>query len=205
MIPKIIHQIWLGDQSQRPKHMMQTWIDKNPSWEYRLWTEANVPPLTNQMQFETIQQYCGKADILRYELLLAHGGFYIDADSICLKPLEDWLCDNQAFACYESESIAPRLIANGYLASQANHPLMRLLVERISAIQAINERPAWTMTGPGLLTRVYLDSDYRDLTIYPSHYFIPEHFRGGGRYAGSDHVFAEQYWGSSRKLYGQLA
>ena len=27
--------------------MMQTWIDKNPSWEYMLWSEDNIPPLVN--------------------------------------------------------------------------------------------------------------------------------------------------------------
>ena len=35
-----------------------------------------------------------KADILRYELLYRFGGLYIDADIICLKPLNDLLLDN---------------------------------------------------------------------------------------------------------------
>jgi len=35
-IPKIIHQIWVGPLKP-PKKWMQTWIDLNPDWEYRLW------------------------------------------------------------------------------------------------------------------------------------------------------------------------
>ena len=31
MIPKVIHQIWLGDQSNRPTPLMETWRDMNPS------------------------------------------------------------------------------------------------------------------------------------------------------------------------------
>ena len=83
MIPKIIHQIWVGDQSKRPDSLIQTWIDMNPSWEHILWTEENMPELTNQKQFDAMNELAGKADILRYELLNTHGGFFIDADSSC--------------------------------------------------------------------------------------------------------------------------
>ena len=67
--------------------MMQTWIDKNPSWEYMLWSEDNIPSLINNKHFRNMREYSGNADMLRYELLLNYGGFYIDADSVCLKPL----------------------------------------------------------------------------------------------------------------------
>ena len=49
--------------------MMQTWIDKNPSWEYLLWSEDNIPTLINNKHFRNMREYSGKADILRYELL----------------------------------------------------------------------------------------------------------------------------------------
>ena len=37
-IPKIIHQIWIGDKPA-PTKFMDTWRDKNPDFEYIRWTE----------------------------------------------------------------------------------------------------------------------------------------------------------------------
>ena len=54
MIPKIIHQIWVGDQSKRPDDLIQTWIDLNPTWKHCLWTEDNIPQLKNQEQFDAM-------------------------------------------------------------------------------------------------------------------------------------------------------
>ncbi len=203
-IPKVIHQIWIGNQNKRPSKMMQTWIDKNPSWEYMLWSEDNIPTLINNKHFRNMREYSGKADILRYELLLNYGGFYIDADSVCLKPLEDWLCDNDSFACYENEVFRGGLIANGYLASTKNNELMGLLVEELKEVKNINEHRAWIVSGPVLLTNTYRKYAYEKLKIYPSHYFIPQHHSCTERYSGLDHIFAEQYWGNTQSLYGIL-
>ena len=76
MIPKIIHQIWIGDQSKRPTEMMQTWQDMNPDWEYMLWTDDNLPEISNRIQFDAMKELAGKADILRYELLHNYGGVF---------------------------------------------------------------------------------------------------------------------------------
>ena len=42
MIPRIIHQIWIGNQALRPVAMMETWRHMHPAWEYRLWTEVEL-------------------------------------------------------------------------------------------------------------------------------------------------------------------
>ena len=207
-IPKIIHQIWLGDQSQRPNDLIQTWIDKNPTWEHKLWTEKEVDNLTLRCkkQFDENVNYSGKADILRYELLYNFGGFFIDADSECVRPLEDFLCDNEAFAGYEHETIRPGLIANGYLASVANSDLLNLMIEHLSKIPNINITSQghiaepWLITGPTLLTE-FVNKTQLPFTIYPSHYFIPIHYTNildkTEGYTGDDYVFAQQYWGTT--------
>jgi hypothetical protein len=47
-IPKKLHVIWVGDESKRPDHWIQTWRDKHPTWEFRLWgnTEYDGVPGT---------------------------------------------------------------------------------------------------------------------------------------------------------------
>ena len=92
-LPKIIHQIWLGD-IEPPYSFMKSVKDNHPDYDYRLWTDDNLPhPLFNQDLFDKARYYPEKADILRYELLYRFGGLYIDADIICLKPLNDLLLD----------------------------------------------------------------------------------------------------------------
>jgi len=206
-IPKIIHQIWLGDQSKRPIDLMQTWIDKNPTWSYKLWTEIEVSELNLkcESQFNQDIHFAGKADILRYELLYNFGGFFIDADSECIRPLEDFLCDNITFGSYEHETGEEYmnglgLIANGYLGSVPNNPLIGLIVEHISTLSNVNIRMPWEITGPKLLTE-FIKKTNLPFTIYPSHYFIPIHYTDilnkNEGYTGSDYVFAKQYWGTT--------
>ena len=37
MIPKIIHQIWLGPLPP-PQRWLDSWRDHHPDWDYHLWT-----------------------------------------------------------------------------------------------------------------------------------------------------------------------
>jgi len=206
MIPKIIHQIWVGDQSKRPDDLIQTWIDLNPTWKHCLWTEDNIPQLKNQEQFDAMNELAGKADILRYELLYAHGGFFIDADSECINPLDDFLTDNKAFCCWENEQIRQGLMSNGYLATEKHSPLAKALIARVRQypveyIASLPNLTAWKTVGPLLLTQV-TNEEAHDIHVYPSHYFIPKHY-SGLEYSGDDKIYCNQYWGSTHTIEGK--
>ena len=47
LIPKKIHQIWLGEKSipRICKKWMNSWKNLNPQWEYKLWDEKNIKEL----------------------------------------------------------------------------------------------------------------------------------------------------------------
>ena len=88
MIPKILHQIWIGPD-EIPQDHIDTWKNKHPDWIHMLWDEKTIRDefpngLFNQSEFDGINEWCGKADVLRYEILYYFGGIFIDADSICL-------------------------------------------------------------------------------------------------------------------------
>jgi mannosyltransferase OCH1-like enzyme len=197
MIPKIIHQIWVGDQSKRPDSLIQTWIDKNPSWQHKLWTDDNLPELICKKQFDECPSLPGKADILRYQLLYEEGGFFIDADSECITPLDDCLTNNHCFCCWENENVRRGLMANGYLASEKGCELMKTIMDRISQYPHMNYPPlsTWEVTGPLLLTDTAYQTKY-PITVYPSWYFIPKHY-SGIEYQGSGKIYAKQYWGTT--------
>ena len=69
--------------------MMETWPRNHPDWSYHVWTEETIDyPLRNQAQYDAMKDFGGKADVLRYEILSRHGGVYVDADMVCLRPLD---------------------------------------------------------------------------------------------------------------------
>jgi mannosyltransferase OCH1-like enzyme len=89
-IPKIIHQIWIGPNPQPyiwTDTFSKDYVNNNPEWEYKLWTENNIGGLLSEFPvlrriFDAEKEYYGKADILRYAILYTHGGVYIDADIV---------------------------------------------------------------------------------------------------------------------------
>ena len=207
MIQKHIHIIWIGDQSKRPVDCIQTWIDMNPTYQIKVWGNDDLK-YTPWMTASVINQWLnheinGAADVMRWEILYRFGGIAIDADSICVRPLEDWLLEPDVFAVWENEIIRPGLIACGALGCIPNHPFIGQIITDILQDQNQLSNSAWVKVGPGRITKTMRDYQYSSLTVYPSHYFIPEHFTGI-MYQGSGQVFSRQAWGSTHKNYGNL-
>lgn len=180
MIPKIIHQIWIGDQTKRPSKLMQTWMDFHPTWDYFLWTEKEIKEfeLLNRSQFDNHPTFPGKADIARYEILYRLGGFFIDADSICIKPM-DSLLEKEFVCCYESEKHRGNLVANGYIGCPPKHKSMSDLIMIISSLNQsqIMDVGAWKTVGPVPFSYVVKSNN---LEVMPSSSFLPIHYEDAG-------------------------
>ena len=112
-IPKIIHQMWLGDD-EPPQLWLDTLRNQNPGWEHRLWTDDNLPELQNRAEFDATIDLTQRSDLLRYEILFRHGGVYVDADCICLQPLDDLLVGD-FFAGYDNQKAYPNRAATGVI------------------------------------------------------------------------------------------
>jgi mannosyltransferase OCH1-like enzyme len=207
MIPKIIHQLWIGPHKMPAKHM-QTWRDKHPTWEYRLWTEETLKPLVfvNQRLIDEMDEWCGKCDIMRYELLHRYGGVFSDADNVCLRALDEAFLAQDSFTCYENELIRGDMLANSIIACTPQNRLMELIVERLRNTPSVarhkTEQMAWQTTGPMLFTAVVKEHRY-PITVYPSHYFNPVHYTGI-RYEGKGPVYVTHLWGSAFGNYDQM-
>ena len=204
MIPKLLHQLWVGPKPA-PMNFVQTWKDKHPSWKHILWREETLKThfprgLYNQHHYDAMPEWNGKCDIARWEILEKYGGFFIDADAVCINRLDDYLLDNDSFACYENEIARPGLIAAGYVGACQNNRLMKLLINDLHSQRLYQgrwfRRPAWQTVGPAFLTATVRKYKYINLAVYPSFYFIPRHFTGV-EYTGNAKVYAKQLWGST--------
>jgi GT2 family glycosyltransferase len=206
VIPKIIHQLWIGHKP-RPSKFMATWQTKHPDYEYIMWNEEELNRRGLRLEcvpkINEIEEINGKADIIRWEILYHYGGLFIDADSICIEPFNYLLNQNKPFCGYENENVRQGLVATGTMAFPKNHPLPRGAIDYIKANQvsrAKTGKMAWQTVGPELLTKLLQTNLFSDVVIYPSYYFLPKHATGL-QYMGHSIVYAYQEWGSTKQNY----
>lgn len=219
-IPRKLHFVWVGDESLRPDIHIETWRRLHPDYEIRVWgnREWKELPWINAEHMERVSRLdrglAGVADLMRWEILLSEGGFAVDADSVCLLRLPDWLFTCGLFAVWENEYARPGLIANGYVGVKAGHEVVRAIVDEIHRIPDITRRfvwkrlryrnrKIWQTTGPAVLTKAIFAAKSRDVTILPSHFFLPIH-HSGEVYSGNGPVYACEGFAGTRDAYALM-
>lgn len=190
MIPKIIHQIWLGP-NKRPDIWMDSWkinyIKKHPDWTYKLWTEKEISELKliNKEFYEKEPYYIGKADIARYEILYQFGGVFIDADSlwiegnnISLNKILDMTEKSDMFCAVEP--VHKQYIANSVIGFSKSHKTLKHVIYFINKnymdlkSKQSRKRDVWCVTGPKIFTEII--KKYDTSLILESFYLYPESF-----------------------------
>lgn len=208
MIPKILHVLWIGPKRCPMKHIM-TWKMKNPEYEFMFWNEEK---LNREMSFRCLKQInditqiCGQCDIMRWEILYKYGGIFVDADSVCIEPIDDSFLETQAFSVFENEIARPSLLAIGFMGFEPNHPLCRDIIDWIAdpslSEDIIRDYPAWMSVG-NLRLSAFVSTKKYNFVIFPSHIALPIHHTGI-TYEGHAKVFAHQLWGSSNDNYDDI-
>lgn len=219
-INKILHFVWIGDEALCPHNCIQTWREQHSGWEVKIWgnEELHNRQWINKHHMTAVAQ-AGRvnavADLLRWEILLNEGGFAIDADSVCIAPLPEWVLSCELVACWENELNRPGLISNGMVGVQANNTVIAYLVENLRQQKNIVNRflwyklkrqrlKPWKTTGPQALTNAIHNTGYPNATILPSHLFIPIHY-SGQRYTGNGPVICSQLFsGTGSDGYAEL-
>lgn len=207
LIPKVLHLTWVGDASKRPDNCIQTWIDQNPGWTVKIWGNDDLHDFewVNARHIRQMwnKELNGVADLMRWEILYSEGGIVVDADSICVRPLDDWILEAEVIACWENEHTRPRLIGCNMVGSVPENPFIGQIIKDLQAEESVVNDMAWKTVGPLRLTTAYFKYRYTGLTILPSHFFIPDHF-SGVHYDGRGIVYAKQEWASTHHAYDTL-
>lgn len=195
MIPRRFHWIWLGDRPlpSRFATWIDGWLGLHPGWEHTLWTDANRPVLRNEEQFCAGANYAQKSDVLRYELVLEHGGVYVDCDVECRRNLEPLIAGHSAFI---SRGVAGPGVGAAVFGAVAGHPWVQAIVDGVP--EAFEDGTDQVdQSGSGLLTPVTLGR--ADVTIFPSGVVFSTAAGGGRPNPAERHpeAYAIHHWSRS--------
>lgn len=165
-IPRIIHHIWLGSVIPlRLLRLVRTWKALHPTWSHLLWGDDDISALElcNKRAYDSAHNLGQRSDILRYEVLRALGGTYVDVDVQCVDSIAP-LHDTCSFYCGVSNTGVFEL-NNAVIGSAPQHPCTTALMLAIDATFVCPETVVQEggdfldtieMTGPGLLSRTVM-------------------------------------------------
>jgi mannosyltransferase OCH1-like enzyme len=203
VIEKKLSQIWIGPKPA-PLTWMHTWRDKHPDWKYSIFDDTMLKSRKwkNQHLIEhyyNTGKWPGVSDLIRYELLYEQGGFWPEADMTCLENTEELFTspENHAYSCYENERGRHNFI-QPIMACNPGNEFVKHVIDTLHILtpQELSPEP-FRSTGNLFLSR-HVPHWMHQLTVWPSHYFIPLFYIGGAkRYDGTDKVYADHKWGST--------
>ncbi len=153
-IPPLIHLIWLGPKPFPPESVenLRSWIAYHPEWKIKLWTDRDreapcegiemVDAATCHFSrlgecYRESLNWAEKSDLLRYEILLAEGGVYVDHDAYCIGSFEGLVRGYDFFCCLEPphEPFVGLNVTcwNGLIGARAGHPMLARTIDLIAA------------------------------------------------------------------------
>jgi hypothetical protein len=184
MIPKRIHQVWIGHNvPPQWANLAKTWRRHHPEWAYDFWDDAKCRCLVAERYPELLQRYDSypydiqRADAVRYVLLHCFGGVYVDMDIECLRPI-DALVEGQTLVTvreppeHASELLAGQCLSNAFMAVVPGHSFLKDVVEGLAhgpstavTHQAVTHQDVSDSTGPGMLEVAFRRSRVLDVEV----------------------------------------
>jgi mannosyltransferase OCH1-like enzyme len=194
MIPRIIHQTWKVEQvPERWLRFQQSWRDKHPDHEYRLWTDAANREFIALTFPDFLSAYDGyrlpinRADLARYLIVQHYGGIYVDMDFEALRSLDDLLAGHDLVFGLEPQSHLnrpstkarglSRIVCNALFASAPRHQFWDHFLPML--LDAKDEKNVLDVAGPFILTRACdTYSCPQDISLVPAPLLYPVDYYG---------------------------
>jgi mannosyltransferase OCH1-like enzyme len=184
MIPKNLHQIWLG-----PKPIPLEYLEWNkklqllhPDWTYYFWTDDNIQDFKYKNLLSSCVSESAKSDVIRIEAVHRYGGIYCDMDVEPLRAFDSTLLSNDAFGCWAW----PTVIGSGIFGTIPNHPWLNRIIE---------ELPQWA-SKPDPWSPYLFSQNLMDVTVYPGDFFLEG---GKDRFKNTEHSYTIHHWHMSWK------
>jgi mannosyltransferase OCH1-like enzyme len=199
MIPKILHQIWIGDKSKMPIGHIQTWIDIHPGYEHIIWDEEKIDSLNliNRDKYDIYYKqkcYNGAANVARVEIINKYGGIYLDADSYSTNNMDE-LLKLDFFAVY-SPNIKGR-VGNAFFGSVPNN---KILIDYIKAIGELKKlHPSYKNSGGTTFGLILKKHDKLNSVLPAYSFYLTDRFNNKVPKEGNN--YGTHYWGTTHNSY----
>lgn len=179
MIPKNIHLVYINEHKEIPEIFKKTY-DRiksfHPSWNITLYDDNDARQILTEHlpyllpTYNKLNHKIQQADFIRLVLVYLYGGFYMDLDMYCLKPLDDLAKYKVVLGEEKMMSIEDRnrlglkhelRVANYMFGGQPKQDYYLKLIEKFvqQADEPIyNQEDILEITGPGMFTNFYHDN-----------------------------------------------
>ena len=161
MFPKKIFQTWKEKEISNEvlKTWKQSWIEKNPTYEYVLWDDADNREFIKEhfpsflSIYDSYDKNIKRVDAVRYFYLYKYGGIYADLDFICLKPF-DVVLETQADVLFGKlgEMDTPKYvlhnIPNAIMIAKPNSDFFKFVISVLQNIGNVSDLDVEVATGP---------------------------------------------------------
>lgn len=134
-IPPRLHRIWVGPSDEVPEWVQASWRrwdqfleDSAFEWQTFEWTNQSVRGTPLYRAVEVASYYGlpprGLADLIRVIAVSMYGGFYVDADVVPLRSLDDLVLQHGTalWTCSHAESREQGVLWNGGFGAEPGHP-----------------------------------------------------------------------------------
>lgn len=183
---KIIHQVWFGtipNKSSAKKSYKKmslyrnSWIEKNKDWFRFEWNMEKSFILVKTFYPEHLEMFrkykyeIQRCDMVRYLILHRYGGWYVDMDYYCNRPLDDamGIYKNSIYFVQSPNGVIGQdddHISNSLMYSIAGHPFWRQVMIEMEKVRNYpyyygKHISVMFTTGPGILNRIYSRYKYK--------------------------------------------
>ena len=169
-IPRRMLQFW--DKPQPPGEvamLMERCKAANPDYEHALFCDADAQDfIATHYGVDEVETYracfhvSAKADFFRLAFLYKMGGFYIDADEVCDRPLDPVFQTGTFTEVYSFSRGVPSCVNNWFIGTVGGTAIVERALEHCmrnidSVVRHGRRSGVWVLTGPGALTFAILD------------------------------------------------
>lgn len=185
-IPKKIHLIYkTSTLPEKYAACYESILFNHPGWDIRIYSDPAARSVIQDCLPQILPFYddyhldVQRTDVFRLAAVYLFGGFYLDCDMFCLRPLDELLGHSLVMAeektltdaeCLRLNASYNLRIANYMFGGVARHAfLLDVLLAALGKARTtiVKETDVLESTGPGLLTDVYHEfgSRYDDITM----------------------------------------
>lgn len=170
-LPKRIWIYWEQGWERAPelvRRCRRSWEERNPQWEVVALDGSSAAawaPGIGEGAWPAMR-INHKANFLRMDLLVAHGGVWVDATTFCSVPLDAWLPPLLATGFFAfARPGKDRLLSTWFLAALPGHPLLLAWREHCRRYARLESRPDFYFWFPYLFADL-CRSDPAALTLW---------------------------------------